>query len=169
MYCSVEKTVEKIEDACRFTTRLLEHGDSVEILALRRVVGSQLMNLSKNTPKNNITYSIEFQTDYNHFEKTVKVITRILKYNVFDLCFFYLVASCNITKKKQQQHIAGGIWKVSHRGYTDPGEDSSGADLNCVGSLDESTNCPYLDRLCEFSQHELSHLASRVNAILIRR
>lgn len=73
IYYSVEKTVEKIEDACRFTTRLLEHGDAVEILALRRVVGAQLMNLIKNTPKQNVTYSIEFQTDYNNFEKTVEV------------------------------------------------------------------------------------------------
>lgn len=69
---SVEKTVEKIEDACRFTSRLLEHGDAVEILALRRIVGTQLMNLIKNTPKPNVTFSIEFQTDYDQFETTVK-------------------------------------------------------------------------------------------------
>lgn len=68
--------MEKIEDACRFTSRLLELGDAVEILALRRLVGTQLMNLIKNTPKHNVTYSIEFQTDYNHFEKTVKVNMR---------------------------------------------------------------------------------------------
>ncbi|XP_066588781.1 B-box type zinc finger protein ncl-1 [Prorops nasuta] len=69
---SVEKTVEKIEDACRFTSRLLEHGDAVEILALSRIVGAQLKNLIKNTPKPNITSSIEFQTDYNQFETAVK-------------------------------------------------------------------------------------------------
>lgn len=69
---NVEKTVEKIEDACRFTSRLLEHGDAVEILALRRVVGTQLLSLIKNTLKPNVTFSIEFQTDYNHFDKTVK-------------------------------------------------------------------------------------------------
>ncbi|GAB1861493.1 Brain tumor protein [Camponotus japonicus] len=71
---SVEKTVEKIEDACRFTSRLLEHGDAVEILALRRIVRAQLMNLVKNTPKHNVTFSIEFQTDYNQFENTVKEV-----------------------------------------------------------------------------------------------
>ncbi|KAL6428302.1 hypothetical protein ACFW04_008540 [Cataglyphis niger] len=71
---SVEKTVEKIEDACRFTSRLLEHGDAVEILALRRIVRAQLMNLIKNTPKHNVTFSIEFQTDYNQFENTVKEV-----------------------------------------------------------------------------------------------
>lgn len=73
LFCSVEKTVEKIEDACRFTSRLLEHGDAVEILALRRIVGTQLLNLIKNTPKPNVSFSIQFQTDYNQFEKTVKV------------------------------------------------------------------------------------------------
>ncbi|XP_070155719.1 B-box type zinc finger protein ncl-1 [Polyergus mexicanus] len=71
---SVEKIVEKIEDACRFTSRLLEHGDAVEILALRRIVRAQLMNLIKNTPKHNVTFSIEFQTDYNQFENTVKEV-----------------------------------------------------------------------------------------------
>ncbi|XP_070521776.1 B-box type zinc finger protein ncl-1 isoform X2 [Cardiocondyla obscurior] len=72
VFHSVEKTAEKIEDACRFTSRLLEHGDAVEILALRRIVGTQFMNLIKNTPKPNVTFSIEFQTDYDQFEKTVK-------------------------------------------------------------------------------------------------
>ncbi|XP_076237338.1 protein meiotic P26 isoform X2 [Calliopsis andreniformis] len=71
---SVEKTVEKIEDACRFTSRLLEHGDAVEILALRRIVGMQLMNLIKNTPKPNVSFSIEFQTDYDQFEKALKEV-----------------------------------------------------------------------------------------------
>lgn len=65
--------MEKIEDACRFTSRLLEHGDAVEILALRRIVGMQLMNLIKNTPKPNVCFSIEFQTDYDQFEKAVRV------------------------------------------------------------------------------------------------
>lgn len=74
--CSVEKTVEKIEDACRFAGRLIEHGDAVEVLALRRIVGAQLTNLVKNTPKHNVTFSIEFRTDYNLFEKTMKVNMR---------------------------------------------------------------------------------------------
>lgn len=81
--------MEKIEDACRFTTRLLEHGDAVEILALRRVVGAQLMNLIKNTLKQNVTYSIEFQTDYHHFEKTVKVNRQNYTQNTLD--FFPLL------------------------------------------------------------------------------
>ncbi|OXU28089.1 hypothetical protein TSAR_013888 [Trichomalopsis sarcophagae] len=68
---TVEKTVEKIECACQFTNRLLEHGDTTEILSLRHTVTRQLMDLLKNMPKPNISSSIEFQTDYNNFEKTI--------------------------------------------------------------------------------------------------
>ncbi|XP_046834478.1 B-box type zinc finger protein ncl-1-like isoform X1 [Vespa crabro] len=74
VFDSVAKTAEKIDDACRFTSRLLEHGDTVEILALRRIVGAQLLHLIKNTPSPNITFCIEFQTDYSQFEKTVKEV-----------------------------------------------------------------------------------------------
>ncbi|KAK0080316.1 hypothetical protein PV325_014163 [Microctonus aethiopoides] len=68
---NIEKTVERIEDACRFTSRLLEHGDTTEILTLKRTVASHLINLINNTPKANIKFSIEFQTDYNRFDKVV--------------------------------------------------------------------------------------------------
>ena len=70
--------MEKIENACRFTSRLLEHGDAVEILSLRRVVGNQLLSLIKNMPKPKISFFIEFQTDYDNFEKTVKVRNNVL-------------------------------------------------------------------------------------------
>lgn len=69
---NVEKRVEKIEDANRFTSRLLEHGNTTEILALKRIVAKQLMNLINNTPKLNVKFSIEFQTDYHHFEKVMQ-------------------------------------------------------------------------------------------------
>lgn len=71
-YNSVDKIVEKIDAACCFTSRLLEHGDAVEILSLRRVANSQLISLIRNTPKPNVSFSIEFQTDFDNFEKTVK-------------------------------------------------------------------------------------------------
>ena len=96
---SVEKTVEKIEDACRFTSRLLEHGDAVEILALRRIVGTQLMNLIKNTPKPNVSFSIQFQTDYNEFEKALKVGCYIM--------YSHISANRNMLRKYM---IVGNIW-----------------------------------------------------------
>ena len=77
-FFSIEKTVEKIEDARRFTSRLLEHGDATEILALRRIVGTQLLNLINNTPKPHVKYSIEFETNYDYFERTAKVRIKTL-------------------------------------------------------------------------------------------
>ncbi|KAJ8682059.1 hypothetical protein QAD02_017851 [Eretmocerus hayati] len=71
VFHSVEKTVEKIECACQFTDRLLEHGDAVEVLSLRRLVANQLTALLSNMPKPNITSNIEFQTDFNTFERTI--------------------------------------------------------------------------------------------------
>ncbi|XP_063992247.1 brain tumor protein isoform X1 [Diachasmimorpha longicaudata] len=68
---NVEKAVEQIETANRFTSRLLEHGDTTEILALKRIVAKQLINLINNTPKLNVKFSIEFQTDDEHFEKVM--------------------------------------------------------------------------------------------------
>lgn len=70
---SVEKTMEKIDDACKFTTRLLEHGNTVEILSLKRIVGAQLLFLINNTPKPEVNTTIEFNTDINKFEASVKV------------------------------------------------------------------------------------------------
>ncbi|XP_066998837.2 B-box type zinc finger protein ncl-1 [Anabrus simplex] len=69
---SVEKTMEKIDDACKFTSRLLEHGNTAEILSLKRVVGAQLLYLINNTPKPEVNTNIEFMTDIDKFEAAVK-------------------------------------------------------------------------------------------------
>jgi hypothetical protein len=65
--------MEKIDDACKFTSQLLEHGNTVEILSLKRVVGAQLLHLINNTPKPEVNTSIEFETDIKKFEAAVKV------------------------------------------------------------------------------------------------
>ncbi|XP_021926795.1 B-box type zinc finger protein ncl-1-like isoform X2 [Zootermopsis nevadensis] len=69
---SVEKTMEKINDACKFTSRLLEYGNTVEVLSLKGVVGAQLLHLINNTPKPEVNTSIEFETDIIKFEAAVK-------------------------------------------------------------------------------------------------
>ncbi|XP_047121481.1 LOW QUALITY PROTEIN: B-box type zinc finger protein ncl-1-like [Schistocerca piceifrons] len=71
-YNSIEKTMEKINDACKFTSRLLEHGNIVEILSLKKLVGAQLLYLINNTPKPDVTTTIEFNTDINKFEDAIK-------------------------------------------------------------------------------------------------
>ncbi|KAJ9585219.1 hypothetical protein L9F63_002982, partial [Diploptera punctata] len=69
---SVEKTMEKIQDACKFTSRLLEHGNAAEILSLKRIVGAQLLHLINNTPKPEVNTSIVLETDIDKFEAAVK-------------------------------------------------------------------------------------------------
>lgn len=69
---SVEKTMEKIDDACKFTSRLLEHGNTVEVLSLKQVAGAQLLYLINNTPKPDVSTAIEFDTDIKKFEAAVK-------------------------------------------------------------------------------------------------
>lgn len=66
------KDISLLEDACKFTSRLLETGTVAEIMYLRKTVGTQLMNLISNTPKTEGSYSVEFQTDFSEFEKVVK-------------------------------------------------------------------------------------------------
>lgn len=72
MFHCVEKTVEKIEDGCNFAERVLKHGNSNQILALKKVISSQLLTLINNTPKPDINFNIEFHTDSSSFENAVK-------------------------------------------------------------------------------------------------
>lgn len=70
----VEKYITLLEDACKFTSRLMDNGTIAEIMYLRKTVGTQLSNLIGNTPKPEKTFSLEFHCDLNAFEKTVKTV-----------------------------------------------------------------------------------------------
>lgn len=70
----VGKDISMLEDACKFTSRLLDNGTVAEIMYLRKTVGTQLLNLINNAPKPEKKYSIEFQADFNEFESTAKKI-----------------------------------------------------------------------------------------------
>ncbi|XP_039295126.1 brain tumor protein [Nilaparvata lugens] len=69
---SLEKSVECIENACKFTTRLLELGNAAEILSLRRCVSTQLLNLINNTHKPDVNVNIEFKSDMNKFTDAIQ-------------------------------------------------------------------------------------------------
>ncbi|GIY06114.1 tripartite motif-containing protein 45 [Caerostris extrusa] len=71
-YHNIEKTTDKIEDACKFTERLLACGNTLEILSLAHVVGKQLLLLINNTPKLDMTVGISFETDEKKFEECIK-------------------------------------------------------------------------------------------------
>lgn len=67
----VGKDISLMEDACKFTSRLLDNGTVAEIMYLRKAVGTQLLNLINNVVKPEKKYSIEFQSDFMVFKDTV--------------------------------------------------------------------------------------------------
>nr|CAI5825078.1 unnamed protein product [Callosobruchus analis] len=66
------KTIDNFEDACRYTSRLLEHATVPEMMYLRKIVASRLLMLNQKTPKTEKCLSIEFKSDYSKFEQIVK-------------------------------------------------------------------------------------------------
>lgn len=66
------KTIDNLEDASRFTARLLENGTIPEMMYLRKIVASRLLSLNSKTPKVEKCFSIEFKSDFAKFEKLAK-------------------------------------------------------------------------------------------------
>lgn len=69
---TVGKTIEKIQEACKFADKLLKHGNAIEILSLKQIVSSQLLYLINNTPKPDISKEITFETDPDTFEQCIR-------------------------------------------------------------------------------------------------
>ncbi|CAH1105543.1 unnamed protein product [Psylliodes chrysocephalus] len=68
----LDKTIDNMEDACRYTSRLLETGTVPEMMYLRKVVASRLIALNSKSPKLEKCYTIEFKSDLNKFESVIK-------------------------------------------------------------------------------------------------
>ncbi|VEN38146.1 unnamed protein product [Callosobruchus maculatus] len=66
------KTIDNFEDACRYTSRLLENATVPEMMYLRKIVASRLLTLNQKVPKAEKCLSIEFKSDYSRFEQIVK-------------------------------------------------------------------------------------------------
>ncbi|CAH1981195.1 unnamed protein product [Acanthoscelides obtectus] len=66
------KTIDNFEDACRYTTRLLENATVPEMMYLRKIVASRLLMLNQKVPNTEKFFSIEFKSDYSRFEQIVK-------------------------------------------------------------------------------------------------
>lgn len=71
--CRVEKTMDKVDDACKFTSRLLKQGNTVEIVSLGNIVITQLHKILSTSPEPEVNTSIEFVTDGTKFQAAVKV------------------------------------------------------------------------------------------------
>ena len=78
LFHCIEKTGNQMEDACKFARRLIELGNAAEVLTLKKVVGTQLMNLINNTPKPDVNVALEFNTNFEKFTEVVKVIHYII-------------------------------------------------------------------------------------------
>lgn len=72
IFHNLDETVEKIESACNFTSRLLQHGNCYELITLKQMISTQLLKLINNTPKPEVSFSIEFETDIDKFENSIK-------------------------------------------------------------------------------------------------
>lgn len=69
---TVEKSVEKTENACKFTRKVLELANATEFLSLKKLISSQFYNLIANTPKADVNFSLEFDTKLDKFEPLVQ-------------------------------------------------------------------------------------------------
>lgn len=69
---NVTKSSEKIENACKFTEKVLEHANGPEMLSLKKIISSQFLNLINNTPKAERTYSIEYETNFEKYEQLIR-------------------------------------------------------------------------------------------------
>ncbi|XP_034243852.1 brain tumor protein-like isoform X2 [Thrips palmi] len=78
-YHMVEKTMDKVDDACKFTSRLLRQGNNVEIVSLGNIVIAQLHKILATSPEPEVNTSIEFVTDGTKFQAAVKATFGALK------------------------------------------------------------------------------------------
>jgi hypothetical protein len=69
----LEKFQDHTEEACKFTERLLENGNAAEMLSLRKLIGDRLLSLTDKTPKPNAEVDLNFETDFEAFDKSLKV------------------------------------------------------------------------------------------------
>ncbi|XP_056010419.1 brain tumor protein-like isoform X3 [Ostrea edulis] len=72
LFHNVEKTSEKIEDGCKYTELLIQHGTGLHCALMKKMISSQLMFLINNTPKPDIHINLDFHSDSGVFEEAVK-------------------------------------------------------------------------------------------------
>ncbi|XP_023938909.2 brain tumor protein [Bicyclus anynana] len=68
LFDRVDKTVQRIDCACKFAARLLRRGDGTEIVMLKKTVASQFTRLLEGAPEFEVDYSLEFVTKMEKFD-----------------------------------------------------------------------------------------------------
>lgn len=71
LFHSVEKTSEKIEDGCKYTELLLQHGTGLHYALMRKMISAQLMFLINNTPRPDIHINLDFHSDTEAFQEAI--------------------------------------------------------------------------------------------------
>lgn len=65
---NVEKSVEKTETACKFTSKLLQAANGTEFLCMKKMIAAQFLQLISDTPKADVHFSLEFDSKVEKFE-----------------------------------------------------------------------------------------------------
>ncbi|XP_037967729.1 brain tumor protein isoform X2 [Plutella xylostella] len=68
LFDRVDKTVQRIDCACKFAARLLRRGDGTEIVMLKKTVASQFARLLEGPSEFDVNYSVEFVTKVDKFD-----------------------------------------------------------------------------------------------------
>ncbi|XP_063374623.1 B-box type zinc finger protein ncl-1-like [Cydia amplana] len=68
LFDRVDKTVQRIDTACKFAARLLNSGDGTEIVMLKKTVASQFSRLLEGAPQFEVDYSLEFVSKLDKFD-----------------------------------------------------------------------------------------------------
>ncbi|XP_063379677.1 brain tumor protein-like [Cydia fagiglandana] len=68
LFDRVDKTVQRIDTACKFAARLLNSGDGTEIVMLKKTVASQFSRLLEGAPEFDVDYSLEFVSKIDKFD-----------------------------------------------------------------------------------------------------
>lgn len=68
LFDRVDKTVQRINCACKFATNLLRRGDGTEVVMLKKTVVSQFARLLEGAPEFDVDYSVEFVTQMDRFD-----------------------------------------------------------------------------------------------------
>ncbi|CAN8013064.1 unnamed protein product [Ixodes pacificus] len=77
---AAEKTTERIEEACRFTDRLLEHANTLEMLSMKKLVSSRLQELILAAPRPDVLTDLCFDSDAEQFESQLVKICGHLRH-----------------------------------------------------------------------------------------
>lgn len=69
---NVEKSVEKLEDGCKFTEHIVNNGSGLQLLLMKKQVSSYLIKQINNAPNPEVNINVEFKTDAAAFEVACK-------------------------------------------------------------------------------------------------